>query len=109
MATRMALRLLVGAGTVAASTLSPPLLDTITFAQPDARHKLQSTNASIELHPHATPDCQSALALNRTAGGRVLFDMQVSPTEQTHLSVKYWGSIAMVNGTAFVEQANTAA
>jgi len=65
MATRMALRLLVGAGTVAASTLSPPLLDTITFAQPDARHKLQSTNASIELHPHATPDCQSALALNR--------------------------------------------
>jgi hypothetical protein len=107
MATRMALRLLVGAGTVAASTLSPPLLDTITFAQPDARHKLQSTNASIELHPHATPDCQSALALNRTAGGRVLFDMQVSPTEQTHLSVKYWGSIAMVNGTAFVEQANT--
>jgi hypothetical protein len=43
---------------------------------------------------------RSALALDRAAGGRVLFDMQVSPSEQNHLSVKYWGGVAMVNGTA---------
>ena len=65
------------------------------------------TNASIELHLDATEDCQRALALNREYGGRVLFDMKVSPSEQTHLSVKFWGSISTVNGSDFVAQSNT--
>ena len=33
--------------------------------------------------------------------------MKVSPTEPNHLTVKYWGGVSVVNGTAFVEQSNT--
>ena len=33
--------------------------------------------------------------------------MRVSPSKQTHLSVKFWGSISTVNGSAFVAQSNT--
>jgi hypothetical protein len=59
-----------GISAAAASPVSssPALLDTITFAQPGTRHKLQSTNASVELHPHATPDCQSAARAANSRG-----------------------------------------
>ena len=86
---------------------SPGLLGTITFAKPLPSHNLDATNATVELHPQATPDCRNALALNRTGGGRVLFDMAVSPTEVAHLSVKCWGGVSIVNGTPFESQSNT--
>jgi hypothetical protein len=93
------------AGIMAANT--NVLLDTIVFAAPTPSHNLEATNASAEVHPQATADCRTGLAINRTSGGQVLFDMGVSPTEVTHLTVKYWGSVSVVNGTPFVKQGNT--
>ena len=45
-----------------------------------------------------------ALVLDREHGGRVLFNMTVDPDQQNHLTIKYWGGISYVNGTAFVKQ-----
>lgn len=82
-------------------------LDTLTFAQPRPSHRLQSVNATAEHQPDAPVDCRDALALDRQHGGRVLFDMSVSPTEPTHLTVKFWGGLSVVNGSNFTAQSNT--
>ena len=82
-------------------------LDTITFASPLPRHRLRSTNVTLEKESRAPGDNDVSLVLDRTHGGSILFDMKVDPISQNHITVKFWGDTAIVNGTAFMIQQNT--
>eukprot|EP00040_Diaphanoeca_grandis_P011172 m.57240 g.57240 ORF g.57240 m.57240 type:complete len:843 (+) comp22353_c0_seq1:83-2611(+) len=91
------------------SAIGLDILDDVVFAQPRPHHQLVSTNSSIIVQQDATSDCQNALLFDQTFGGRVLFNLTVDPTNQNHLTIKFWGGIGFnKNGTVpFLSQSNT--
>lgn len=66
-------------------------LDTIVFASPSPRHNVSLVNASIERQPGVPDDETLALILDPKHGGRVTAELIVSPSEQTYITVKFWG------------------
>ena len=90
-------------------------LDTVTFASTSsaAAHNVAAVNGSTLRYADAPADNNLALAFGtrETGGGagqgRVLFDMACSPTGMTHLTVKFWGGAAMINGSKYGHQMNT--
>jgi hypothetical protein len=52
------------------------------------------------MHTGVPSDDAKAMVFDPKHGGRVVAEMIVSPTEQTYITVKYWGGIGVANGSA---------
>ena len=69
-------------------------LDTLIFSNATnvADHKVQLRNAAIVAGPGATlGEPHAAQIAYAKPGGAILFELEVSPLEQNHITVKFWG------------------
>jgi hypothetical protein len=88
------------------------ILDTVIFgsAESATAHNVAAVNGSLLKYSSAPADNNLALVLGRERGagqGSVLFDMAVNPTGLNHITVKFWGGAAMINGSKATRQMNT--
>jgi hypothetical protein len=96
---------------IASRSAAENALDTIVFASPTSvsSHDAVLTNCTVAAAPPAggVPKSDIGLAFDLVSGGSITFVMTVDPAAQTHITVKFWGGVDVVNGSRVETQQNT--